>query len=156
MDFTRNRVTRVSMMDELRVLLRQLEELLLVGPVDEDECLELAALAGMIENLGGSATATLDKARSWRDGWGSKRLAEAWETWDEQELLEALKKAVTQEDAAGFEEALLDFDELMNAANWCDQEALLLGPLQSAKVLMEQAPAALQAQAATLLERSAS
>ena len=52
---------------ELEVVLGQLDELLVQGAVDEDDALEIAALAGLAERLGADRAQLVD-AIAWRRG----------------------------------------------------------------------------------------
>lgn len=113
--------------DELSVVLAQLGELLAEGVDDEDDALEIAALAGLAERLGADKTALAD-ALAWRDGPGADVLVTAWDQLDTDEITDAIEGClggdVTEE---ALEEAIFDLDELVCAAIWCGQGARVRG-----------------------------
>ncbi len=103
----------------------QLDEILTTGVDDEEEALELAALAGMLVRLGADP-ALLHDAHAWRTGPGAVLLREAFEAVDLEAYLDAIEDAVHDgEDEAQIEEAVLDLDELVAAAVWAGRTALV-------------------------------
>jgi hypothetical protein len=105
---------------ELDVIVAQLDELLRQGAVDEEEALEIAALAGMAERMG-AAPSVLAEAIVWRDQRGGGALLdEAWGEVDIDAYVDAIEACldgdVSDDDVA---DAVYDLDELVAAAAWC-------------------------------------
>lgn len=112
--------------DERAVLSDQLDELLAMGVDDEDDALEVAALAGLLDRLGASKDALAD-AVSWRVGPGADLLDDVWDELDLDDLVEAVDACTAggvEEEAV--DEAVFDLDEVVAAAVWCGQTHLLL------------------------------
>jgi hypothetical protein len=64
----------------------------------------------------------LAAAETWRDGEGAELLALGWEEFDAAELIEAIDEVVGGDAAEDeIEEALLDVDEAVAAAVWCNR-----------------------------------
>jgi hypothetical protein len=104
---------------EIQVLSEQLDELLASGVDDEDDALEVAAIAGMLQRLGAPREALAD-AEAWRTGDGEALLDDAWDEVDPDELVDAVESvSVNEATEEEVEEAVLDFDELVAAAIWC-------------------------------------
>ena len=114
-------------MDELRVLVEQLSELLDGSIEDSDDALELCQLAGMVARLDASAP-VLKRASQWRDSAGAELVEDGWCYFDTVEMTDALESAVQGElDSHAIEELLFDVDEWVAAAVWCgEQEAVRL------------------------------
>lgn len=110
---------------EIPVLSEQLDEILSTGIDDEEEALELAALAGMLLRKGADP-ALLAEADAWRKGAGSAFLEEAFEAVDVEAYVGTIE-ALMHEDATEeqVEEAVLDFDELVAAAVWAGKTKLV-------------------------------
>jgi hypothetical protein len=128
-------------MDEERaLLLDQLDELLSEGIEDEEEALEAAALAGMLERAGGSAEELAD-VRAWRDGLGAELLAEAFDALDLDAYVDALDACTYGESAdEEVEEAVWDLDEVAAAAVFCGRTPAVLPALRRAERLIRELP----------------
>jgi hypothetical protein len=110
-------------MNELKVLVEQLDEMLGGDILDGDEALELCQVAGMISRLDSTAPA-LARAVAWRDGDGAELVEDGWDFFDAVEMLDALESAAGGDlDAHGLEELLFDVDEAIAAAVWCAQQS---------------------------------
>lgn len=108
-------------MNELKVLIEQLNEMLGAKLLDGDEALELCQVAGMIARLDSAAPA-LARVVKWRDDEGAELVEDGWDFFDVVELLDALENAASGNlDAHALEELLFDVDEAIAAAVWCDQ-----------------------------------
>ena len=102
---------------ELEVLVEQLDELLVEGATDADDALELATVAGLAARLGASEDA-MEEAEVWRDDEVDGLIADAFDEFDIEELLETLDN-LELADETEVEEAVSDFDDLVAAAAWC-------------------------------------
>lgn len=126
---------------ELEVVLGQLDELLVEGAVDEDDALEIAALAGIAARLGADRSALTD-ALAWRNGEvGKDLLASAWGMLDFTELLEAIEACADGDvEASTVEDAIFEFDELVAAAVWCGEAAKVRKPALQVEKLIRDIP----------------
>lgn len=109
-------------MDELRVLVDQLSELLSGTIEDSDEALELCQLAGMIARLDDSAP-VLKRAAQWLEGSGAEMVEDGWCFFDTVEMMDALETLSRGElDPHAIEELVFDVDEWAAAAVWCGEQ----------------------------------
>lgn len=103
---------------QIPILSEQLDEILTTGVDDEEEALEVAALAGMLARLGADR-AMLADAEAWRRGAGAELLEEAFEAVDIDAYVEAVETALHEGgDETTIEDAVVDVDELVAAAVW--------------------------------------
>lgn len=126
---------------ELEVVLEQLDELLTQGAVDEDDALEIAALAGIADRLGAAREALVD-AVAWRQGEvGKDLLASAWEQLDLADLVDAVEACADGDiEADVVEDAVFELDELVAAAVWCGQPAKVRRAAQQIEKLIRDVP----------------
>lgn len=110
---------------EVTTLSEQLDEILTTGVDDEEEAIEVAALAGMLARLGADP-ALLADVRAWRAGPGAQILADALDALDVEAYVADLDD-VAQRDATDDEviDAVYAFDEVVAAAVWCGRRALV-------------------------------
>lgn len=126
---------------ELEVVLSQLDELLVDGAVDEDDALEIAALAGLAERLGATRDQLAD-AVAWRkDVVGTDLLASAWQQLDMDDLVDAVEGCATGDYSdEDVEDAVFELDELVAAAVWCGQAGKVRKAAQQIEQLIRDVP----------------
>jgi hypothetical protein len=102
---------------ELEVILSSIDELLGEDGLDEEEALEVAALAGLAQRLGAPEKVFQD-VRTWIDEQGGRALLDAgWEALDLDDVLDPIEGLLGEEPTdEAVEEAIWDFDELVAAA----------------------------------------
>lgn len=114
-------------MDERDVLEEQLEDLLAAGATDAEDALEIALVAGMAARLSASPE-LLRAAKVWSQTIGKELLDQAWPLVDLEALQDGFDAVLDgQHTDEEVEEALFDVDELVAAAIWCGQEAVVRG-----------------------------
>jgi hypothetical protein len=125
------------MADEAKVLLEQLDELLLEGATDAEDALEIASVAGMLGRLGHPTT----DADVWREGPGQLLLAELWQEIDLAPLVEAIDEvSMGGAEETQVENALFDFDEVVAAAVWDGRADLVASASNRAAASIRQIP----------------
>ena len=114
--------------NELGVLLEQLEELLEEGAVDAQDALEIAMVAGLAERLGGGADPALARAVAWRESGGGDLLRVAFEELEVDEIIDGLEGVLDGEAAdEQVEDAVYELDDVVAAAVWSGQAAVVRG-----------------------------
>jgi hypothetical protein len=134
-------VTTEPTMSELEVLLSQLDELLVEGCVDEDDALEIAALAGLAERLGADRSQLVD-AIAWRQSdVAVDLLRSAWEQLDLSDLIDAVEACADGDvPAQDVEDAIFELDELVAAAVWTGQAAKVKKAAAEIEALIRMVP----------------
>ena len=110
-------------MKEVDVLLEQLDELLHEPIFDGEDALEVAIVAGLAERLGAPKYALVSSVE-WREGEGKELLADGLQSVDFEQLVEEID-GLMGEDRDVVEDTLSDFDDVVAAAMWCGQRALI-------------------------------
>ncbi len=123
---------------ELEVLVEQLDDMLAEGADDEDDAVEIAAVAGQVTRLDPRHPSLVDAA-VWRDGAGAELLTSAFEDLDVDAVLEALDGSVGGEEAE-VEEALYELDDLVAAAIWAGHRDAVRRIARQAAATIRQVP----------------
>jgi hypothetical protein len=141
---------------EIATLSDQLDEILSTGVDDEEEALEVAALAGLLDRLGADPARTAD-AVAWRRGGGAQILSDALDALDLEAYVADLDD-VAQRDATDDEviDAVYAFDEVVAAATWSGRRSLVAAAAAEVErtVRMIPEPFACLAEEARTLARS--
>jgi hypothetical protein len=139
---------------ELDVIIASIDELLGETGLDEEEALEVAALAGLAQRLG-APPRVFDDVRAWIDGQGGRALLDAaWAELDLDAIVEPIE-ALLGEDPSDeqVEEAVWDFDDLVAAAVYDGQLARVRKAVNAVERLVRLSPetfACMAAEARTL------
>ena len=126
---------------ELEVIVASIDELLGEDYLDEEEALEIAALAGLAQRLGAPPKVFEDVQRWIQEQGGRALLDEAWQALDLDDVLDPIEDLLGDEPSdEAVEEAIWDFDDLVAAAVFDDQLARVRKAVNAVERLIRLSP----------------